>query len=133
MACSRSFTRIRGMSAAAAIAVAAALPALSPAEAVPGYDGMWSVVILTQSGICEASYRYPIRIINGNVTGGNVGNAGVSITGKVGRNGTLVVNVNSGDKSATGTGRLTGRTGSGSWSGGNGACTGIWQAERRGS
>lgn len=127
MTCSRMF--IRGV-AAATLALAAALPALRPAEAVPGYDGVWSVVILTKTGICDTSYRYPIRITNGTV--GNAGNATVNITGKVGRNGALTVNVGTGDKTATGTGRLSGRTGSGSWTGGNGACAGVWQAERRG-
>jgi hypothetical protein len=112
-----------------ALALAAALPALRPAAAVPSYDGIWSVVIVTQQGICDPSYRYPIRISNGHV--GNAGRAAVSITGRVGKNGAVIVNVNTGDKTATGTGRLAGKTGGGSWSGGNGACSGIWQAERR--
>ena len=86
-------------------------------------------MILTKTGICDPSYRYPIRITNGTV--GNAGNATVNITGKVGKNGALTVNVGTGDKTATGTGRLAGKTGSGSWSGGNGACAGVWQAERR--
>jgi hypothetical protein len=55
----------------------------------------------------------------------------VSISGKVGKNGAVTVNVSTGDKTATGTGRLAGSHGTGSWSGGNGACSGIWQAERR--
>ena len=129
MTYSRVFTRTRGILAVAAIAAAAALAALRSAEAVPSYDGVWSVVIMTKTGICDPSYRYPIRITNGNV--GNVGNASVNITGKVGKNGTLIVNVSAGDKTATGTGRLAGKTGSGSWSGGNGACAGVWEAERR--
>jgi hypothetical protein len=112
-----------------ALSAAAALPALSPAEAVPGYDGVWSVVIITKEGICDPSYRYPIRITNGNL--GNAGTASVSISGKVGKNGAITVHVSTGDKHATGTGRLAGSTGTGSWSGGNGACTGVWQAERR--
>jgi hypothetical protein len=109
---------------------AAAVPALSPAEAVPGYDGVWSVVIITKEGICDPSYRYPIRITNGTL--GNAGTASVSISGKVGKNGAVIVNVSTGDKTATGTGRLAGKNGGGSWSGGNGACSGVWQAERRG-
>src|SRR5262245_45615503 len=113
----------------AALATAAAVPALSPAEAVPGYDGVWSVVIITKEGICDPSYRYPIRITNGNL--GNAGTATVSISGKVGKNGAITVNVSTGDKTATGTGRLAGSHGTGSWSGGNGACSGVWQAERR--
>ena len=129
MTYSRIFARTRGLLAVAALAAAAALPALSPAEAVPGYDGMWSVVIITKEGICDPSYRYPIRITNGNL--GNAGTATVSISGKVGKNGAITVNVSTGDKTATGTGRLAGSHGTGSWSGGNGACSGVWQAERR--
>ena|SRR5436190_20164010 len=115
------------VSAAFALAAAAAL---TPAAAVPNYDGLWSVVIVTQQGICDPSYRYPIRINNGHV--GNAGNATVTITGRVGKNGAVIVNVRNGDNAATGTGRLSTKTGGGSWSGGNGACSGIWQAERRG-
>jgi hypothetical protein len=129
MAYSRILARTRGLFAVAALAAAAALPALSPAEAVPGYDGVWSVVIITKEGICDPSYRYPIRITNGNL--GNAGTTTVSISGKVGKNGAVIVNVSTGDKTATGTGRLAGSHGTGSWSGGNGACSGVWQAERR--
>jgi hypothetical protein len=129
MTYSRIFARTRGLLVMAALATAAAVPALSPAEAVPGYDGMWSVVIITKEGICDPSYRYPIRITNGNL--GNAGTASVSISGKVGKNGAITVNVSTGDKTATGTGRLAGSHGTGSWSGGNGACSGVWQAERR--
>ena len=129
MTYSRIFARTRGLLVMAALATAAAVPALSPAEAVPGYDGVWSVVIITKEGICDPSYRYPIRITNGNL--GNAGTATVSISGKVGKNGAITVNVSTGDKTATGTGRLAGSHGTGSWSGGNGACSGVWQAQRR--
>jgi hypothetical protein len=126
---SRVVNRTRGILLVAAVATAAALPAPRPAEAVPSYDGVWSVVIMTKLGICDSSYRYPIRISKGHVL--NAGNASVTISGKVGKDGSLVVNVNAGDKTATGTGRLVGKAGSGSWSGGNGACSGDWVAERR--
>ena len=126
---SRIFTRTRGLLVVSALALAAAVPALRPAEAVPSYDGVWSVVIVTQQGICDPSYRYPIRITKGNLV--NAGTAQVTISGKVGKNGAVVVNVAAGDKQATGTGRLGGKVGGGSWSGGNGLCSGIWQAERR--
>jgi hypothetical protein len=128
MAYSRVFTR--GV-IAAALAGAAALPTLAGAQAQPGYDGLWSVVIVTKSGQCDAAYRYPVRITNGNL--GNAGSAPINISGKVGKNGAVVVTVNAGDKSAMGKGRLAGASGAGSWSGnGNGACSGIWEAERRG-
>ena len=114
-----------------ALAVAAAVPALGPAEAVPSYDGVWSVVIITRAGLCDPSYRYPVRISNGQVL--NAGKSQVHITGRVGKNGAVVVNVNSEGKNAIGTGRLAEKTGGGSWTGGNGACAGVWQAERRSS
>ena len=128
MTYSRIFTR--GLTAAA-LAGAVALLTLPGAEAQPGYDGLWSVVIVTKSGQCDAAYRYPIRISNGHVV--NAGRSQVHITGRVGKNGAVVVNVNSEGKSATGKGRLAGASGAGSWSGNaNGACSGIWEAERRG-
>jgi hypothetical protein len=123
------FRAARGAALISAVTLAAALAAPRVAAAVPNYDGVWSVVIITQQGICDTSYRYPIRISNGHV--GNAGNTAVRITGRVGSNGSVVVNVSTGDKTATGTGRLAGKTGGGSWSGGNGACSGTWQAERR--
>jgi hypothetical protein len=121
------FNRTRGLVAVAALALAAALPALRPAEAVPSYDGLWSVVIVTEQGFCDRSYRAPIRITKGNLV--NAGSSAFTITGKVAKNGAVTVMVSQGDKSATGTGRLSGKTGTGSWSGG--PCAGTWQAERR--
>jgi len=126
---SRAFRAIRDLAIVSTLSLTGAAAVLRPAEAVPNFDGVWSVVIVTQQGICDASYRYPIRITKGNLL--NAGNAQVTITGKVEKNGAVVVNVAAGDKMATGTGRLAGKAGAGSWSGGNGACSGIWQAERR--
>ena len=128
MTYSRVFTR--GL-IAAALAGAAALPTLAGAQAQPGYDGLWSVVIVTKTGQCDAAYRYPIRITNGSLV--NAGSAPINISGKVGKNGAVIVNVNAGDKSAVGKGRLAATSGAGSWSGNaNGACSGVWEAERRG-
>jgi hypothetical protein len=126
----RFFTRARGASLLSGLALMAAIPALGPAEAVPSYDGLWSVVIITRAGICEPSYRYPIRISKGAVL--NAGKKEVRISGRVGKDGAVVVNVSSGDKSAIGTGRLAATSGAGSWTGGNGMCAGVWQAERHG-
>src|SRR5712691_11904359 len=118
MAYLRTFNCTRGFLAVAALALAAALPASKPAEAVPSYDGLWSVVIVTEQGLCDRAYRAPIRISKGNLA--NAGSGQFTITGKVAKNGAVTVMVSQGDKSATGTGRLSGNTG-----------TGTWQAERR--
>jgi hypothetical protein len=108
-------------------AFAGALVAAAPAAATPNYDGLWSVVIMTQKGSCDKAYRYPVRIANGAVQ--NDGPSLINVSGKVGGNGAVTVLVSAGDKSATGTGKLNGKVGGGKWSGGE--CAGTWEAERR--
>jgi len=96
--------------------------------ALPAYDGLWSVSIVTEKGDCDRGYRYPIRISNGVlVNAGNV--AAIDINGKVQQTGAITVTVSGGGKSATGSGRLAGNIGEGHWSGGE--CSGSWTAERR--
>ena len=56
-------------SAVALVAASAALTA-TPGFAVPRYDGLWSVSIVTKKGDCVASYRYPMRIANGFLANG---------------------------------------------------------------
>lgn len=107
----------------------AALFAATTSQALPSYDGLWSVSIVTEEGDCDRGYRYPVRISNGALT--NAGGNPFTISGKVVPTGAITVTVSAGGKSATGTGRLSGDAGEGSWSGG--ACSGSWTAERRGS
>jgi hypothetical protein len=97
--------------------------------AVPRYDGLWSVSIVTEKGDCDRGYRYPIRISNSILV--NAGDQMFTITGRVNPNGAITVNVSAGGKSANGSGRLAGDIGGGSWHGGK--CSGSWTAERRGS
>jgi hypothetical protein len=98
-------------------------------EALPRYDGLWSVSIVTEKGDCDRGYRYPIRITNGTLANG--GAAGFNIAGNVTPTGYIKVMVSRGNASASGVGRLAGDEGIGSWTGGS--CSGTWTAERRGS
>jgi hypothetical protein len=107
-------------------AVAAVLAA--PALAAPSYDGLWSVVIITEKGECDRAYRYPVRISNGVLA--NAGNDSFVISGKVAGTGAVTVSVSHGSKSANGSGRLGSSAGVGTWTAGS--CTGTWEAERRG-
>jgi hypothetical protein len=100
--------------AIALIASSAAFTA-TPGFAVPRYDGVWSVSIVTKKGDCIASYRYPMLIENGVLANG--GAIALNVSGRVASSGAVKVTVSSGDKSATGYGRLAGNTGGGSWSG----------------
>ena len=95
------------------------------------FDGNWSVVIITESGSCDAAYRYRLRIQNGVVH--YDGEADVNVSGKVEPNGAVRVSVSRGQQRAEGTGRLDSNGGSGTWSGTSTAdrCRGRWEAERR--
>jgi hypothetical protein len=106
-----------------------------PAPAAPAataFDGDWSVVIMTQSGGCDRSYRYGVRISNGDVT--YDGGGPVDLQGHVYSSGAVRVSVSGGGQQADGQGRLSRTAGSGTWRGQGslGACAGVWQAERRG-
>ena len=93
----------------------------------PAYDGNWSVVIITEKGTCDRSYRYPVRISGGTV--GYAGQASFNVSGRVNPNGAVTVTVSRGSQSANGSGKLESDWGAGSWSGGD--CSGRWEAEKR--
>lgn len=99
------------------------------AKALPTYDGLWSVLIVTEAGACDRGYRYPIRITRGVLT--NAGDSSFTIVGSVGPKGFIQVTVSNGNSAASGVGRLAGNIGNGSWTGAS--CSGTWTAERRGS
>jgi hypothetical protein len=110
-----------------AFVAASATIATTSTFAVPAYDGLWSVSIVTEKGTCDRGYRYPIRISNGMLA--NAGDVAVNIAGKVMPTGAITVVVSAAGKSANGSGRLSGNLGEGSWTGGD--CSGTWTAERR--
>jgi hypothetical protein len=121
---------IRSLCAVSVIAAAiVAAPALAGAQAA--FNGTWSVLIITDSGPCDRAYRYPLRVNNGRVT--YAGQADFNVSGQVNRNGAVEVTVSRGDQRATGSGRLGGGSGSGTWrgAGSSSACSGTWTAERR--
>jgi len=132
-------TRLGG--AVTAIAVAGLLVAIAatPSDAArkplrsrtSAYDGLWSVSILTQAGPCDPSYRYPARIIGGQVTQAE-NDFSYQISGVVVSSGGIIVTVSKGGQNATGSGRLHGSRGGGHWSAAGGQCYGTWSAVRRG-
>jgi hypothetical protein len=114
--------------ALATLALATAYLPPAPADARSGFDGDWSVLIVTEQGDCDRAYRYPLRIERGAVS--NAGSIDLDISGRVSGNGVINVRVTRGDKTANGSGRLSANSGSGKWSGAS--CAGTWSAERRG-
>ena len=97
-----------------------------------GYDGLWSVSIRTQAGPCDPSYRYPARIVGGQVQQAD-SDFSYQISGIVASSGVIAVTVSRGGQSATGYGRLRGAHGGGRWSAGGNTCYGTWSAMRRAS
>ncbi|MDP2409606.1 MAG: hypothetical protein Q8M26_04890 [Pseudolabrys sp.] len=89
------------------------------------------MLIVTESGTCDAAYRYPVTVANGRIN--YAGNVGIDLTGTVSPGGAVKVTIRMGDKGANGTGRISGTTGAGTWQGAaaNSTCTGRWEAERR--
>lgn len=105
------------------------LMALAPAaNARTTYDGSWDLLFVTQRGECDPSYSFTVNVSNGVVTHPNL----VKFRGYVARSGAVRASVTVHDKYAAGSGRLSGTSGRGTWSGhsGNARCSGYWTAQR---
>lgn len=96
------------------------------------YDGLWSVSIRTKFGPCDAAYRYPARIVGGQILQAE-NDFSYQISGAVVSSGAIAVTVSKGIGTATGYGRLHGTTGYGRWSTSGNQCYGTWSAMRRAS
>jgi hypothetical protein len=118
---------IAKLTRAGLLALAVTTSTFSVAQAGSAYDGRWSLSIVTQRGTCD-TYNFPVDITNSNVSFPGL----VRANGRVQKNGAVFVTVAAGDKSASGSGRLSLGSGSGRWSGhsGNARCSGTWTASR---
>lgn len=92
------------------------------------YDGTWSVAIYTQRGDCDASVRAALRIVGGRVYAED---QSYQAYGAVAPGGAVRVTIASGNRSASGSGRLSQNSGGGRWRTATGECSGQWTAERR--
>jgi hypothetical protein len=103
--------------------------ALMPAaHARSPYDGSWDLIFVTQRGTCDPTHNFTVNVTNGIISHPNL----VKFTGHVARSGAVRASVTVHDKYASGSGRLSGASGSGTWRGraGNSRCTGYWTAQR---
>ncbi|MGF6431256.1 hypothetical protein [Bradyrhizobium elkanii] len=111
-----------------AMAASCLVASISVAQARSAYDGSWDLLFVTQRGACDSSYNFSVNITDGVVTHPNL----VKFTGHVARSGAVRASVTVPNKYAFGSGRLSGNSGRGTWSGhSEGArCSGYWTARR---
>jgi hypothetical protein len=110
------------------IAAACFIAPASVVHARSAYDGSWDLAFVTQKGTCDPSYNFTVNISYGIVTHPNL----VKFRGTVAKSGSVHASVTVQDKFASGTGRLSGTSGRGTWSGheGSSRCSGYWTARR---
>ena len=106
----------------------ACLTLATAAEARTSYDGPWNLVFFTQRGSCDPTYTFSVNVTDGIVTHPNL----VKFKGYVAKSGAVRASVTVHDKYASGSGKLTGDSGRGNWSGHTGTdrCAGYWTAQR---
>jgi hypothetical protein len=103
-------------------AVTAMMCIVAPAFAQTSYDGLWNVTVMTKTGSCEPSTRYPLTVTDGKISGAT------EVSGTIARDGFVKVSIHG----AYANGQLNGNTGSGKWNGASSgiACSGRWEASR---
>src|ERR1700756_3614448 len=108
------------------------LAAAAPGSTRPtqsSFDGRWSVVIVTDAGTCDRSYRYGLVVSHGRIS--YAGDSSVIISGGVDPRGRVSVSLRYGQSAAQGSGRLSRSDGEGRWQGASSGsrCSGHWLAE----
>jgi hypothetical protein len=95
------------------------------------FSGNWSVEAVTEQGTCKRTSRYPVVIENGAVRSN--GPQGLNVSGRVQANGHIQTNIQRAMTRAEVTGRLSDRSGSGTWTtSGTVVCSGRWNAQKQG-
>jgi hypothetical protein len=109
-------------------AIAAILTFSAPVFAA-GFDGPWSVTIVTQAGNCDAAYAFPMQVQGGRV----IASGGTAMQGRVSGGGAVNVSIAQGASNGRASGRLSATSGSGRWSGllAGSKCSGRWEATRQ--
>jgi hypothetical protein len=110
------------------LAFAITISAFNIADARTAYDGSWSLSIVTQSGDCAPTYQFQLQIIDGIVSYQGPAN----VRGRVSSGGAVSVSVSTESQQASGSGKLSGNSGRGRWTGRSSGdrCFGLWTAQR---
>src|SRR3954467_840509 len=77
------------------------------------FDGTWSVSLVADGGLCGSGTSSTLTVQNGGV---RAGGSGVSVSGQVGRSGSVSLALQKSGVQGSASGKLSGSSGSGSWS-----------------
>jgi hypothetical protein len=91
------------------------------------FDGTWSVSLVSSGGLCGGGTSSTLMVQNGSV---RAGGSGVSVSGQVGPSGSVSLALQKSGVQGAASGRLSGSSGSGSWSVSSLGCSGRWTAQR---
>jgi hypothetical protein len=99
-------------------------------KAASRFDGEWKGVALTKSGGCDGVYRFSGQIIDGIVRFPIAPN---NVSGRVVPSGAVSVSAAMGNNHGLAWGRLSSKSGHGSWKAhlGDVYCSGVWSVERQ--
>jgi len=96
------------------------------------HDGIWHVQLATDSGTCDASASYSIAVENGSVRYiPGPGSSPATVSGRIGPDGTVDLDIRRSIAKADASGRLRGKSGSGTWQLAMLGCSGRWTAQKR--
>ncbi len=122
------------LAARTAMALGLGMTLIGSAWAAPAarHDGTWSVSMVTDSGVCDASYNYSIAIENGSVRYLQApGDSPTTVSGRIGPDGNVDLDIRRSIAKVDAQGRLNGKSGSGTWTLGMLGCSGRWNAQKR--
>ena len=92
------------------------------------FDGTWSVQLVASGGMCGSGTSQTLTVQDGRV---QAGGSGVSVSGQVGSSGLVSLALRKGPAQGTASGKLSGTSGSGTWTVSTLGCSGSWTAQRR--
>ena len=113
----------------AALSLAAGVMSSGVALAEPDrFDGSWSVELVASAGMCGSSAGHTLTVQDSHV---RASGSGVSVSGQVGPSGSVRLALAKGPAQGTATGKLSGSSGSGTWTVATLGCSGSWTAQRQ--
>ncbi len=92
------------------------------------FDGTWSVQMVASAGMCGSGVNQTLTVQDGRV---RAGGSGVNVSGQVGASGSVSLALQKGPAQGTASGKLSGTSGSGTWTVSTLGCSGSWTAQRQ--